>query len=977
VHALFPIVVEPRFTGTRERLYVAYHPFHPDAWFPLRSDTPLVESASACLSAAWKHMTEEEVLALASDRRDGIRVLAFSATPKPLEDKEKTGPFADLLKETEKKPRKGFAILGALGIDLTSMGDSARAMPRSPQREDLLALVAAPRSAIVVGPEGAGKRTLVRELVHDLLAYEDFASHQNHDLVSHVWELSGRRVLAGMSHVGEWEKRCIELAEDVRGKKIVLHFTDIHALGKLGRSRESARTLADVFRAPIERGEMVVIGTATPEAMRVLEDDAPSFAGLFAKVFLPEANPKETLEIVLHEARRIEGETNVVFRPAILRAMIELGGMLPGALPGKVLDLMQRLGRRPVEETRERKAFSYADVVDEVSAMTGLTRDIVSGKPTPRAEIVRTLDAHVMGQSRATRAVADAILRVQTQLVDSSRPRAVFLFVGPTGVGKTELAKQIASYFFYGDPSRLLRFDMGELSGPDAVARLVGDMWEPRGLLTRAVSAQPFSIVLLDEIEKAHPSVLALLLQVLDAGRLTDAAGTTASFTNTIVVMTSNLGARSRDPAGFEAPEIARDAHVHAAVRDFFPPELFNRIDEIVSFDPLDMELARSIAQKELGRLLTRSGVATRNVFVSVDPAVANRIAEHAFRSKDGARSLLRYLEDGIGAEIADELAASPAGMRLLFLRDAGERVSVERRTLVETKPRANLTFEMDRVTDPNEALQAEVKRVEAEVRPHLSLKDPRTAAIDHELGKIVDEVAPQSKNDWEDLAEDLDTDDRIVDGRTHRLMTVRKPRTARASFPSATERRPLAQQDATDLFARLVFLSQATLDPEDADEITVVIETGGTVSGAPRNLVSVLASAYMAGLPARLVELAGPDDPRPKRLALRLAGISIGRIFDLEVGTHIWDPVVQSLELAIVRVTNEPVKKAIEGPPTELLPIVRRVRFEQPPPTGPRTRVEIEDYATAFVSSGAARTFTGALEPVLLRNLTRRSRTS
>src|SRR5258708_16129790 len=160
------------------------------------------------------------------------------------------------------------------------------------------------------------------------------------------------------------------------------------------------------------------------------------------------------------------------------------------------------------------------------------------------------------------------------------------LFTGPTGTGKTELATQIAEYL-YGDAARLVRVDMGEMSGPDAVSRLIGDRWNPEGLLTDRVRAQPFCVVLLDEIEKAHPQALHLLLQLFDEGRLTDAAGEVASFASAVVVMTSNLGARHAQPIGFGEVRDRVLADIARAVREFFPVELFNRIDRVLPFSPL------------------------------------------------------------------------------------------------------------------------------------------------------------------------------------------------------------------------------------------------------------------------------------------------------------------------------------------------------------------------------------------------------
>jgi ATP-dependent Clp protease ATP-binding subunit ClpA/ATP-dependent Clp protease ATP-binding subunit ClpC len=210
---------------------------------------------------------------------------------------------------------------------------------------------------------------------------------------------------------------------------------------------------------------------------------------------------------------------------------------------------------------------------------------------------------------------------------------------------------------------------MSELGGPDAVARLIGDRWSPRGLLTEKVREQPFSVVLLDEIEKAHPSVLHLLLQLFDEGRLTDASGETASFAHAVIVMTSNLGARPTQPIGFGDQAAAILAEVARAVRDFFPPELFNRIDRVVRFAPLTPEVAEQIVHKELAKLLARRGLRERNVFVYAGAAVKTRAVAEAFDARWGARTVKRWLEDTIGSRLAEDVAtAGPARMRIVRL---------------------------------------------------------------------------------------------------------------------------------------------------------------------------------------------------------------------------------------------------------------------------------------------------------------------
>ncbi|MEO7095453.1 MAG: AAA family ATPase, partial [Polyangiales bacterium] len=690
-----PVIVEPRASGEGRTLQIAYHPDRPAEWFVLDPMLGEESQVNVFFQHAWAALDADDVEELFTDGKDLIRGIAFSARPKTLLDDvaaKKKGIWDDLESDPaqKEKKRKGTRVLSSIGVDRTARrsGDGeGLGLPRAPYREQLPMLLGpgakgGRRSTIVVGAPGAGKTTVIERFIDDLLIAEDYPSHRNHDKVTHVWEVTGKRIIAGMAFVGEWEQRVSDLVEDVRNRPIILYVPDLCAFGRIGQARDSTRSLADVLRTPVARGEVVILGEATEEQLARLEQDAPSFAAVFARVHVRESGPEETFRMLLAAARAVESERDVTFEPFALRTLQELGASLVAhrAMPGKILELFARIiGRADQDAAQKGKALDADAIVAMLAQLTGLPPGLLDrSKPLERHEVEQDLAARVMGQPVAVQIAADLVLKIRAGLGDPRRPYGVHLFTGPTGTGKTELAKALASTL-YGSEERLLRFDMGEYGASDSASRLVGDAWNPDGLLTRAIREQPFCVVLFDEIEKAHPSVLNLFLQLFEDGRLTDAAGNLATFHHAVIVMTSNLGARAQAAVGFDSADqeerlregIAAD--VAKAVREFFPPELFNRIDRVLSFSPLTHEIAIAVAEKELGKLLARRGLATRHIFVRTNRAVVEEIARVAFQQSDGARSLKRYLEDRVGTLLGEEIAAAPsAALRVMHLFAGG-----------------------------------------------------------------------------------------------------------------------------------------------------------------------------------------------------------------------------------------------------------------------------------------------------------------
>lgn len=689
----FPVVIEPRWTSQEDRILVCYHPLRPKEWFACSHESELTERAGLYFRLVWPELSDAALQALRSSGREVLKVIAFDAVPKPLERRLKEdsqGIWSDLEANPDKK--KGglvpLNVLPKIGVNLTPRvieGSLATGRAREPYRTQLQRLLGgrAPRSVVLVGAPGSGKSTLLFQLVGDLLERDDYASHLNLDQVRHVWRISGRRLIAGMSQVGDWERRCGELLEEMQGRNIILYVEDVAAFARIGKSRDSERSLSDYFRGPLARNDVVMVAECTPQALARLEEEAPSFASQFVRLDVKPTTREQTYRLMFHEARALELRHEVAFSVSSYRSIVELTESLypAAAFPGKALDVLRALARADSEITDDH-------VVRHLAGRTGLPRDVLRPDSAIDPSVVAArFSRRVMGQPAAVQAATDLSMRVRQGLTDPSRPFSVMLFTGPTGTGKTELAKAIAEHQ-YGSLSRLVRVDMSEMSGPDGPSRLIGHRFQPDGLLTRPVQEQPFCVVLLDEVEKAHPSVLNLLLQLFDEGRLTDAAGRLADFRRAVVIMTSNLGARRRAPVGFDEPPQARGQEVARAVRDFFPPELFNRIDEVVPFESLGVGAARMVADKELADLVARRGLVSRSVYVVTTKALLDRVVAEGFDPEHGARTVKRYLEDHVASLLTRVLTQDrPAQMRTLTVYSAQDGFRIHEEALRECAP--------------------------------------------------------------------------------------------------------------------------------------------------------------------------------------------------------------------------------------------------------------------------------------------------
>ena len=677
-----------------------------------RGETVLARAEEVVLATLRKQERDEELVALPAALRKErklrahVDTLEVEFTPPRKHKPRKDGTLEALLLGGA-GVRSGAEELERVGRCLDSLGADGLggALLRDAQVEEVERLLAeaepaSRRPVLLLGEPKAGKTAVLEEVVRRTAR----ARQGRHASRRLTWLVSPQRLISGMSFVGQWEERLLAILKEARRKEHVLYVDDPVGLYHAGKSASSDLTVGQVLRPFVERGEVRLVVEATPAALRVLRELDRAFVDLMHVVRVEPTDHDATLRILLHVMRAQEARAGVRFAPDAIPTVLDTVRRLSGhaAMPGRAVEVIRALAaRRRKEEVGREQVLAY---FQETSGMSLHMLD--PRRRFDQAALEEDLRSQVVGQPEALRLAADCVARTRARLEDPERPLGVFLFLGPTGVGKTESAKALARCM-YGSVDRLVRLDMNQFVDAGAPARLVGAAHAPEGLLTGAVRRQPFSVLLLDEIEKAHPAVFDLLLQVLGEGRLSDARGRTADFTRTVIVMTSNLGVRAagrapglvRDPGG--APRVfTREAE------EFFRPEFFNRIDHVVPFAALGRDEITAVAGRLVREVLGREGLARRRTLLEVHPEALATAIEHGYDPLLGARALKRSLERNLAQPAAERLAVLAPGAPTLLRVDPGPggiEVHVE---ALEDAPAAELAVDRLDLRHP-EALAA------------------------------------------------------------------------------------------------------------------------------------------------------------------------------------------------------------------------------------------------------------------------------
>lgn len=598
------------------------------------------------------------------------------------------------------------SVLEEVAVDLTK-----ERLPRAFEIDDTVERIAealtarSPRSLLLVGPSGVGKTAAVYELVR---RREQFR-------LGHTpfWSTSGSRLVAGMSGYGMWQERCQRLWQEASKQKAVLYFGNLFELMEVGKSISNSQGIAGYFRPYLSRGDLLAIVECTPEQLPLIEKEDHHLLEIFLHINVDEPGLEKGRAILLNCALAGRGVKDAIDLEAIEKIdQLHRRYVVYSAYPGKPVRFMKRM----LEDRADDETITAAQVIKTFSRETGLPLFMLSEElPLDLDFTRRFFQERVIGQREAIDLIVNLLATVKAGLTRPRKPIVSLLFIGPTGVGKTEMAKTLAEFLFQ-DRNRMVRFDMSEFADAIAVKRLVGGIFGSEGLLTAKVREQPFAVILLDELEKAHPLFFDLLLQILGEGRLTDAAGRVADFCNSVVIMTSNLGAESfqRGQIGFQEDDSGAAGHFVREVRDFMRPELFNRIDRIVPFSSLDEAMVLKIAERELTRLKTRDGVLYRGVNLSISPATDAFLARKGFHHRYGARPLKRAIERELLVPLAEALNNFTDEVAL----EGEARIDAER-LIVEVKARLDESGKRISATVANTHL-AELARRNANLRREL-----------------------------------------------------------------------------------------------------------------------------------------------------------------------------------------------------------------------------------------------------------------
>jgi len=577
-----------------------------------------------------------------------------------------------LTPEQKTKTKSATPQLDQFSRDLTAMARESKLDPvigRDIEIQRVIHILCrrTKNNPALIGEPGVGKTAIVEGLAQRIVCGQVPEPLRNKRLLA----LDMAAVVAGTKYRGDFEERMRRILAELRKGEggIILFVDELHNLVHAGAA-EGAIDAASIFKPALARGELQCIGATTLDEFRKYVERDAALERRFQTVYVKEPTLEETKQILRGLCTRYEEHHHVQISEEAIDASAELAEkFITGRfLPDKAIDLIDEAGAKVrLEEGRIGREVTRDDVASVVAAWTGIpVTQLASSEAEKLMHIEEAIHQRIIAQDEAVRVVAEALRRSRAGLKDRRKPIGSFIFLGPTGVGKTELARALAEYLF-GNETALIKIDMSEFMEKFSVSRLIGSPpgyvgYDEGGQLTEQVRRRPYAVILFDEIEKAHPDVFNILLQILDDGRLTDGQGRAVDFRNTILIMTSNVGTSqaTAKPFGFRADASQRPdfeevkTHLQGEVKHLFRPEFLNRVDETIVFRPLEPEDIQQIVDlliRQVGRELRSQGIA-----LQLTERARQLLAERGYDPANGARPLRRTIQKLVENPLSEKI---------------------------------------------------------------------------------------------------------------------------------------------------------------------------------------------------------------------------------------------------------------------------------------------------------------------------------
>ncbi len=649
-------------------------------------------------------------------------------------------------------PQKPKGLLEEFGINVTELARRGEIDPVIGRDEEIVRVIEilnrrTKNNPVLIGEPGVGKTAVVEGLAQKIVDGDVPHKLQGKEVI----RLDVVSLVQGTGIRGQFEERMQKLIDEIRSRQDVILFIDeIHEIVGAGSAGDGNMDAGNILKPALARGELQMVGATTLNEYRIIEKDA-ALERRMQPVKVDEPTVEETITILKGIQKKYEDYHHVKYTDAAIEAAALLSNryIQDRFLPDKAIDLLDEAGSKmnltlnfvdpkvidqrlieaenlKAQATRDEDFEKAAYFRDQIAKYKELQQTSVLDKDTPiisektiehiveqktnipvgdlkekeQSQLVNLasdLKAHVIGQDDAVDKIAKAIRRNRVGLGSPNRPIGSFLFVGPTGVGKTELSKQLAIELF-GSADSMIRFDMSEYMEKHSVAKLVGAPpgyvgYDEAGQLTERVRRNPYSLILLDEVEKAHPDVMHMFLQVLDDGRLTDGQGRTVSFKDTIIIMTSNAGTgKAEASVGFGAAREGRTNSVLGELGNFFSPEFMNRFDGIIEFQALSKDNLLQIVNLMLDDVNQR--LATNDIHLEVTEKVKEKLVDLGYDPKMGARPLRRTIQDHIEDAITDFYLENPSEKELKAIMTSNGKILIKSAKKTESTESVNSSQE-------------------------------------------------------------------------------------------------------------------------------------------------------------------------------------------------------------------------------------------------------------------------------------------